>query len=102
MAMAVAARRIGRPLTLFIPRSTLPLMLEKLKVGEHFFTFRLTMIIQAEKVDVNVIGNNWNEANAAAEETVRTREGVFMVHPFGQVGEDTNSSSVMNMSWQGQ
>ena len=99
MAMAVAARRIGRPLTLFIPRSTLPLMLEKLKVCEHFCTFQLTMIIQAEKVEVNVIGNNWNEANAAAEETVRTREGVFMVHPFGQVDEDTNSSSVMNISW---
>ncbi len=34
-----------------------------------------------------MIGNNWNEANAAAEEAVRTREGVFMVHPFGQVSD---------------
>ena len=32
-------------------------------------------------------GNNWNEANAAAEDAVRTREGVFMVHPFGQVSD---------------
>lgn len=69
MAMAVAAKKIGKPLTLFIPKSTLPLMIEKLK---------------AEKVEVTVTGNNWNEANAAAEEAVRTREGVFMVHPFGQ------------------
>ena len=42
-------------------------------------------MLQAEKVEVTVTGNNWNEANAAAEEAVRTREGVFMVHPFGQV-----------------
>ena len=32
MAMAVAAKKIGKPLTLFIPKSTLPLMIEKLKV----------------------------------------------------------------------
>ena len=32
MAMAVVAKKIGKPLTLFIPKSTLPLMIEKLKV----------------------------------------------------------------------
>ena len=46
-------------------------------------------MLKAEKVDVNVTGNNWNEANAAAEDAVRTREGVFMVHPFGQVSNNT-------------
>ena len=32
MAMAVAARALARPLTIFIPRSTLPFMVEKLEV----------------------------------------------------------------------
>merc|ERR1719422_281819 len=52
MAMAVAANKIGKNLKLFIPKSTLPLMVDKLK---------------KEKVEVIVTGNNWNEANAEAE-----------------------------------
>ena len=52
-----------------------------------FKNVRSYFLIKAEQVDVTVIGNNWNEANAAAEDAVRTREGVFMVHPFGQVSD---------------
>ena len=48
---------------------------------------KLLSFYKAEQVEVTVIGNNWNEANAAAEDAVRTREGVFMVHPFGQVSD---------------
>ena len=54
-----------------------------------FKNVRSYFLIKAEQVDVTVIGNNWNEANAAAEDAVRTREGVFMVHPFGQVSNNT-------------
>ena len=42
MAMAVAAKKIDKKLKLFIPRSTMPMMIEKLR---------------AEKVDVIVTGN---------------------------------------------
>ena len=69
MAMAVAANKIGKNLKLFIPKSTLPLMVEKLK---------------KEKVEVIVTGNNWNEANAEAEKAMEAVPSAFMVHPFGQ------------------
>ena len=55
----------------------------------HTIKKEVLFLLQAEKVEVTVTGNNWNEANAAAEEAVRTREGVFMVHPFGQVSGNT-------------
>jgi len=69
MAMAVAANKMGTNLKLYIPKSTLPFMVEKLK---------------AEGVDVIVTGNNWNEANAAAERELESQPKAFMVHPFGQ------------------
>ena len=69
MAMAVAANKMGTNLKLYIPKSTLPFMVEKL---------------QAEGVDVIVTGNNWNEANAAAERELESQPKAFMVHPFGQ------------------
>ena len=33
MAMAVAAKKLGKPCTIYIPRSTSPFMVEKVKVG---------------------------------------------------------------------
>jgi len=68
MAMAVAARALARPLTIFIPRSTLPFMVEKL---------------EAEGATVVVAGENWNEANGAAVAAAEAAD-TFLVHPFNQ------------------
>jgi len=69
MAMAVAARQLQKKLTIFIPTSTLPFMIDKLK---------------AEGAVVVVAGNNWNEANKAALAANESPD-TFMVHPFNQV-----------------
>jgi len=68
MAMAVAARQMKKKLTIFIPTSTLPFMIEKLK---------------AEGAIVVVSGSNWNEANQAALAANESPD-TFMVHPFNQ------------------
>lgn len=81
MAMAVAAKKIDKKLKLFIPRSTMPMMIEKLR---------------AEKVDVIVTGNNWNEANAAALEEQKSCPSAFMVHPFDQVTTWEGHSSLVS------
>jgi len=80
MAMAVAANKIGKNLKLFIPKSTLPLMVDKLK---------------KEKVEVIVTGNNWNEANAEAEKAMEAASSAFMVHPFGQTTTWRGHSSLV-------
>ena len=84
MAMAVAANSLKLRLQLFVPHSTLPLMVDKLKVrqlsnGSYFPSLFLSLFscdtsilyppltAQAENVEVNVTGQNWNEANTAAE-----------------------------------
>jgi len=69
MAMAVAARKIGKKVKIFIPTSTLPFMVEKLKL---------------EGAEVVVTGTNWNEANDAAQAELSSQPGAFMVHPFNQ------------------
>jgi len=68
MAMAVAAKQMEKKLTIFIPTSTLPFMIEKLK---------------AEGAIVVVAGSNWNEANQAATAANESPD-TFMVHPFNQ------------------
>jgi len=68
MAMAVAARQMKKKLTIFIPTSTLPFMIDKLK---------------AEGAIVVVSGSNWNEANRAAIAANESPD-TFMVHPFNQ------------------
>lgn len=69
MAMAVAAKKIGKKVKIFIPTSTLPFMVEKLKL---------------EGAEVVVTGNNWDEANQAAERELAAQPEAFMVHPFNQ------------------
>jgi len=81
MAMAVAANKMGTNLKLFIPKSTLPFMVEKLK---------------SEGVDVIVTGENWNEANVAAEKELESQPNAFMVHPFGQETTWKGHSSLVN------
>lgn len=50
-AVAVAGKRLGIPVDIFVPTTTLPMMID---------------ILKANKATVHVGGNNWNEANAAA------------------------------------
>jgi len=68
MAMAVAAKRLGKKLTIFIPSSTLPFMVERLR---------------GEGAEVVVAGANWNEANNAALAANESPD-TFFVHPFNQ------------------
>ena len=44
MAMAVAAKQLKKKLTIFIPTSTLPFMIEKLKVSKIYFDLRIINI----------------------------------------------------------
>ena len=81
LAMAVAANKIGTRLKLFIPKSTLPMMIDKLR--------------KQNNVDVIVTGDNWNEANAEAEEALKTNPTAFMLHPFGQSTTWTGHSSLV-------
>ena len=39
---------------------------------------------QAQEVEVRVIGENWNEANAAAQEFLKSNEDAYFVHPYDQ------------------
>jgi len=71
MAMAVAAQKMGMPVTIYIPKSTKAFMIEKLKDFG---------------AEVIVIGENWNEANEHAKAALE-QEGTFMIHPYDQ--EDT-------------
>jgi len=68
MAMAVAAKQLKKPLTIFIPRSTKAFMVERLR---------------AEEAVVVVAGENWDEANVEAVKAAQERT-TFMVHPFDQ------------------
>ncbi|XP_023321257.1 serine dehydratase-like isoform X2 [Eurytemora carolleeae] len=68
MAMAVAAQKMNVPLTIYIPTSTKPFMIDNLK---------------NYCADVVVTGENWNQANEAAKEALK-QEGTFLVHPYDQ------------------
>jgi len=68
MAMAVAAKKLSKKLTIFIPRSTKAFMVKRL---------------EAEGAEVVVAGENWDAANEEAVKAGR-KENTFLVHPFDQ------------------
>jgi len=80
MAMAYAARKLGMPSQLFIPRSTPAFMVEKIK---------------AEGAEVVVTGANWNEANEAAMECLRKDPKAAFVHPYEQAQTWEGHSSIV-------
>ena len=69
MAMAIAAKRLNKKLTVYIPSSTLDFMVDKLR---------------AEGAIVVVSGSNLDEANKAAMEATEKDKDIFLVHPFNQ------------------
>ena len=69
LAMAYAANQLEMPLTLFIPKSTPQMMVD---------------LIQAQEVEVRIIGENWNQANEAAQEFLKSNQDAFFVHPYDQ------------------
>merc|ERR1712172_14100 len=68
MAMAVAAKQLGKKLTIFIPRSTKAFVVKRL---------------EAEGAEVVVGGENWDAANEEAVKAAQ-EENTFLVHPFDQ------------------
>lgn len=81
LAMAYAANQLSMPITLFIPTSTPTMMIE---------------LIKAEQVEVRVIGQNWNEANAEAEKFLQDNPDSFFVHPYDQESTWTGHSSIVH------
>lgn len=79
MAMAVAARRLDKHLTIYIPKSTKAFMVDRLR---------------AELAEVVVIGENWDEANIEAVKSAE-EEGTFLVHPFDQASTWRGHSSLV-------
>ena len=41
-------------------------------------------LFKAQEVEVRVIGENWNEANNAAQEFLQSNKDAFFVHPYDQ------------------
>ena len=69
--MAYAAGKLGKKLTLFVPRTTPAFMEQK---------------IIDEGAEVFLVGDNWDEANEAALAKVAedSSNSIFMVHPHNQ------------------
>ncbi len=87
MAMAVAAKRLGVPLSLFVPLTTMQIILDKLRVRVRQSLLSYETLLQTFPIDLNVVGSNWDAANAAAEAFIESqpKDSTFFVHPFGQV-----------------
>ncbi|XP_043188057.1 serine dehydratase-like [Amphibalanus amphitrite] len=66
LAAAYAARSLQMSCTVFTPRSTPAMVVDKLR---------------AEGADVQIVGKNWNEANEVAVERAK-RPGCCFVHPY--------------------
>jgi L-serine/L-threonine ammonia-lyase len=66
LAVAYAGRRLGVEVTVFVPSSTPPMMLDKLR---------------AEGAHIEVAGQVWDDAHAAAV-TAAAQTGAGYVHPF--------------------
>jgi len=79
MAMAVAAKKLSKKLTIFIPRSTKAFMVKRL---------------EAEGAEVVVAGENWDAANEEALKAGR-EENTFLVHPFDQATTWTGHSTLV-------
>jgi len=80
MAMAVAAKGLSVPVTIYIPKSTKQFMVDKLK---NF------------GADVIVAGENWNEANEQAKLALQ-QTGTFLVHPYDQPDTWLGHSSLVD------
>lgn len=59
-------------------------------------TAKRPIFLKAEKVDVNVIGANWNEANAEAEKFLKDHPEAFFVHPFEQESTWQGHSTIVH------
>ncbi|TRY81067.1 hypothetical protein TCAL_13271 [Tigriopus californicus] len=70
VAMAYAAEELGVPLVLFIPTSTPPIILERLK--------------DYPGAEVRIAGTNWDAANQEAMTLLEQDPEAFFVHPFEQ------------------
>merc|ERR1711971_613679 len=79
MAMAVAAKQLGKKLTIFIPRSTKAFVVKRL---------------EAEGAEVVVGGENWDAANEEAVKAAQ-EENTFLVHPFDQATTWAGHSSIV-------
>jgi len=79
MAMAVAAKQLGKKLTIFIPRSTKAFVVKRL---------------EAEGAEVVVGGENWDAANEEAVKAAQ-QENTFLVHPFDQATTWAGHSSIV-------
>lgn len=67
LSVATVGEQFGIPVDVFVPSSTLPLMVEKLK---------------RSNANVTVAGSNWNEADAAARAELAAVPGAQYVPPY--------------------
>jgi len=80
MAMAVAAKKMNVPVTIYIPTSTKPFMVDKLR---------------GYGAEVVVVGDNWNQANEQAKQAL-SEAGTFLVHPYDQADTWLGHSSLID------
>eukprot|EP01040_Poterioochromonas_malhamensis_P015013 gene15013-16722_t len=66
-AVAVAGNRLGIPVEVYVPKTTLPMMIK---------------IIESSNAKVFIAGDNWNEANEAALEAIRKDPNARYIPPF--------------------
>lgn len=65
--MAVSGAKLGIPVDVFVPKTTLPMMIDKLR---------------ASRANVVVSGDNWNEADAAARSALALTSNAQYIPPF--------------------
>jgi L-serine/L-threonine ammonia-lyase len=66
-AVAVAGKKLNIPVDVFVPRTTLPLMIDKMK---------------RSNANVMIAGNNWNEADAQARLALASTTDAQYIPPF--------------------
>lgn len=67
LAAAYAGRKLGVPVTVIVPKTTIPEMIRK---------------IEAEGATVKIVGDVWDDAHAHAIELTQNNPKTLLVHPF--------------------